>query len=347
MAGEKTSKTETATLEDLEKEVDKMEGEVAEGGRSQSVIGAEDDDVEVRIVPEAGRDDVPPATEGEVSEESGEEGEAPPDENAEDAELASYSNPVRARIKREIRLRKAAEDREEAERTARVQAQTGERQAHLDQAEITLSMLDRELAGAEADLKKAKDGGKVDEDIAATRKMGELQAKKLEVERMRDHLKRVQPAQPNPLVVAWERKNRWFGNPEFAPESEAVKAISVALAKKYPPHTEEHFVEVEKELRRRLPNLAARVRARMGQDAISWGDRARPAGERAAPTRQGGPRLASPSSGFGRAAPGQKRQIELTKSDLESMRKVRLDPNNKQHVLQYAREKKALADQKG
>jgi len=345
MAEENKDGKPAATLDDLEKQVDAMEESSSGGEKTQSVLGAEDDNIEVVVVPESGRDDAdggggPPErpADSAAADDAGDGSETTVDD---DAELAGYSKSVRARIRREIELRKASESREDSERSLRIQAQTIARNSQLDQAEVTLAMLEKEEKSVESRLKEAKDKGKVDDDIALTKELGGLQAKRLEVERVRDDFKRTKPAQPNPLVVEWERKNRWFGNSEFAAESEAVKVISRQLAQKFPPTTPQHFEEVEKEMRRRVPNLAARVRARLGQDAIAWGgEKGGPGKEQ--PVRHGGPRLAAPSGGFGRPAGGQKRTIELTKSDLESMRRVRLDPNNRQHVLQYAREKAAL-----
>jgi hypothetical protein len=349
MAGEKKG----ASLEDIEAEMDKMDAQEASGERTQPILGAADDDVEVMFAAEDGETDERPAPaarteeEGKRAEEGAEQRAEETEETGEaedDPELAGYSKGIRARIGRETRMRRAAEAREEAERTARVNAETRAQGAELAQAELTLKLLEDKISAEEAKLKKAKTDGKVDDEVAASRAMGDLQAQRHDVERARDHLKTMKPAPAaNPLVHTWSAQNRWFNNPEFAPESAMVKSISADIAAKFPPNTQEHFDELDRELRKRVPNLAARVRARLGASAIKWEK-----GERQAPQngsgreQRPGPRLGAPSAGFGRSASG-KRQVVLTRADTDNMRRVRLDPENPKHVLQYAREKSRLS----
>lgn len=333
-------------LDDIEREVDAMENAEAGGEAGRPFIGAESEDVEVVLAPEDDQgepnlDELNAPIDDDTVVVDGEPVDEPAKEAGDDKEVAGYSQRVRDRISREIRLRKTAEIQAEAERQGRISAQTQLQSTQLNAAEITLTMVDSQIKDKETALKIAKDGGKVDDDIKLTGELSELRARKTEVERVRDHLKATPPPQPNPLVHGWERQNRWFDNPEFLAESAAVRTISKQLAQKFPPNTPEHFAEVDKELQRRMPNLAARVKARMGQDAISWGEGARRQAN-TEPRRQA-PRLASPGPGFGKASPSGKRQIVLTRTDIESMRNVRLDPNNKSHVLQFAREKEALA----
>lgn len=335
-------------LDDIEREIDALENAEAGGEAAQPFIGASDDDVEIVM---AAEDDKGEPVNLDMPAESGEEEVALADEPAKeegedkaDKDIASYSQDVRNRIRREINLRKTAESQADAERQTRVRVQGELHATQLNAAEITLGMVDNQIKEKEALLKVAKDGGKVEDDIKLTGELSELRARKTEVERVRDHLKTAPPQQPNPLVHNWERQNRWFDNPEFLAESAAVRMISKQIAQKFPPNTPEHFVEVDKEMRRRMPNLAARVKARLGQDAISWGE---PRRESAQPEqRRQAPRLAAPGAGFGRPASGAKRQIVLTRTDIDGMRAVRLDPNNKTHVLQYAREKELIARQR-
>lgn len=344
---DKDDKPAARPLEDLEAEIDRMEDAEAGGEASRPFAALDDDDVEVVLAAEDD-DGKPVGLERPAEETPAEEGEiAHAGEHGED-EDASYSEKVRRRINRERTLRVSAEDREEAERTARIAAQTEAHSSKLSAAEITLSMVEGQIKDKEGSLKVAKDGGKIDDDIRLTGELSDLRRQRAEVEQVRDHLKNSKPAQPNPLVHQWQRENRWFNNAEFAAESAAVRTISAQIATKFPPTSKEHFDEINKELQKRMPNLAARVKARLGQDAIRWeGDR-RPNGNgsepaaAATPKRQA-PRLASPGPGFGRAQAGSKRQIVLTRADIDGMRAVRLDPSNKTHVLEYAREKEAIA----
>lgn len=345
MAGkDDDDKAGARSIDDIEREVDRMEEAESGGETGSPFVGAADDDVEVVVAAED--DDGQPINVDELNreEERREELDQPLETaKPEEDEVAGYSEKVRRRIMRERDLRKGAEDREEAERAARISAQSQLHATQLNASEITLSMVDSQIKDREAALKVAKDGGKIDDDIKLTGELSELRARKTEVERVRDHLKSVKHEEPNPLVHRWERENRWYNNPEFLAESAAVRTISAQLAKKFPANTDEHFEEVNKELQRRMPNLESRVKARLGQDAIRWnGSQARE--EREQPRRQA-PKLAAPSGGFGRSSAG-KRQIVITRTDMESMRSVRLDPNNKTHVLQYAREKAALANNK-
>lgn len=343
---EKDDKPTARGLEDIEREVDRMENAEAGGEGAQPIVTQSDDDIEVVLAPE---DDegAPILDKLEEGKEEALGGEATEDEvkdEDDDGDIASYSEKVRRRIMRERSLRVAAENREEAERSARIQSQAENHASQLNSAEITLAMVDGQIKEKEALLKTAKDGGKIEDDIKLSGELGELRARKTEVERVRDHLKTAKPAQPNPLLHAWERENRWYGNPEFFAESATVRAISQQVAQKYPPNTKEHFEEVDKQLRQRMPNLVARVKARLGQDSIRGQDTRGGNGKHELePRGRQAPRLASPGGGFGRpASPGNKQRIVITKTDVEAMRRVRLDPNNKTHVLEYAQNKVAL-----
>lgn len=345
--GDKDDKPAARGLEDIEREVDKMENAEAGGEGAQPIVTQSDDDIEVVLAPEdddgapINLDKLEEAREEPLGGEAGAEDDAKDDDT--DGDIASYSEKVRRRIMRERDLRVAAENREEAERSARIQSQAENHASQLNSAEITLAMVENQIKEREALLKTAKDGGKIEDDIKLSGELGELRARKTEVERVRDHLKTAKPAQPNPLLHAWERENRWYGNPEFFAESATVRAISQQVAQKYPPNTKEHFEEVDKQLRQRMPNLVARVKARLGQDSIRGQDRGGNGKPQPQQQTRQAPRLASPGGGFGRPAnAGGKQRIVITKTDVEAMRRVRLDPNNKTHVLEYAQNKAAL-----
>lgn len=344
---EKDDKPTARGLEDIEREVDKMENAEAGGEGAQPIVTQSDDDIEVVLAPED--DEGAPINLDKLEERKDEPlggeggGEDDGKDDAADDDIASYSEKVRRRIMRERDLRVAAENREEAERSARIQSQAENHASQLNSAEITLAMVDGQIKEKEVLLKAAKDGGKIDDDIKLSGELGELRARKTEVERVRDHLKIAKPTQPNPLLHAWERENRWYGNPEFFAESATVRAISQQVAQKYPPNTKEHFEEVDKQLRQRMPNLVARVKARLGQDSIRGQETRGGNGKTQLEPRRQAPRLASPGGGFGRPAnAGNKQRIVITKTDVEAMRRVRLDPNNKTHVLEYAQNKAAL-----
>lgn len=344
MAEEKEGKPAKA-LEDLERLTDQMESSQLGGESVEPVLGAESEDFDVVISTEEGAETSnieaeEAAIREDLDRESAETIEEDTPDKTPDKTMAGYSVPVRQRILREIRLREASDNIAEAERTARIAAQNRAQAAELSAAEITLAMIDDKMKTTEARLKIAKDGGKVDDDIAATREMGELQAQKVQVEQIRNNLKAQKQSGPNPMVIQWQKKNRWFNHPEFVVESAAVRAASAQLASKYAPDTPEHFEALDRELRTRLPNLAARVQARLGKEAIDW--QKSPAKQERSETKRQTPRLAAPSGGgFVRNSQG-KRQITLTRVDLENMRNVRLDPNNKEHVLEYARSKSEL-----
>lgn len=341
-----------APLENLEAELDRMEGLDKEGLKSGSIVGAEADDLQVvfatgnddTLEEDLDKPDAEPVDDDGPEEPEGEElGEPKGDER----ELSSYSRRVRARIQREESLRKEAETREETERAGRIRSQNETHESHKREADTGMALVDMQIKETTAALKAAKDGGKVDDEIAAQSKLSELQGKRARLAEAKDSLERSGPpaaGAPNQLANRWQGGNRWFDNPEFMAESQMVRAISTELARKgVPPSSEQHFIDLDRELKRRMPNLAARVRERLGTDAINWrGEQRRPGGE---PARRGGPRLAAPGQqapGFGGKTSEGKRQVVLTPADLEGMRKVRLDPTNKTHVLQYAREKAAL-----
>lgn len=345
-----------ATLEDIEAELDKMDQAAAGGESAEPLAGPSDDDLEIIFAPDGGDrgegDDIEDREAAPGSELAGgaADGEG---EGDDDQELSGYSKNVRQRIARADRLRREAETREEGERQARVQAQSRERAANLQAAEATVALLDVTINEKRSQLKVAKEGGKTDDEIKITSELQQLETKKLRGQELIEGLKSA-PAHDDTAVNAnratWQTGNKWFQHPEFAVESQLVVAISNDLARKgIAPSSPEHFKRIDEELRSRMPQLAARVRARLGQGSISWGGNVRENNggrQQDNGARRGAPRLASPGPGFGKPANG-KRQVVLTSEDVQNMRKVRLDPNNKEHVLRYASEKQALGNTGG
>lgn len=334
--------------------IDDGEEIVLDGG------GGEEGDPPKKKQPEAG-DDLEVvidtgegAGEGEAEGAGEGEGEGQGDAEAEgddgsqaaatDDEDASYSAKVRKRIARERRLAEEAQAERDQERIERGNVEKQLRATVKFSTELAITNLDFQIKEAQGELKKAVEAGETDKQVEAQSKLGELQAKKREAENAKARLEQEeqqakqqrpgadgkQPAPKNPLTERWAARNKWFGDKRFAAQVGAVRAIDKQMfAEGYRPDSEAYFIELDKRIHRELPQLRARIRqAGYGPKADQGQGPRKPQGG-ALPVRTQTQRPGAVS----------KTRVVLNKVDLENMERFGMDPNSREHQVEYARQK--------
>jgi hypothetical protein len=337
---------------------------------------ASDDDLEIVIVedgPTGGEGEGEPAPgegepaqgepapgEGEPAQGEGEpapgEGEGEPldEELQNDAEFKSFNAKIQKRIQREIRTRR------EAERAANLAVQHLQRMgpqyeatvARMQKAEEESFSLKRQNAqvlelafGAQIEtktkeLRAAREAQEYDSELKLQAELDELRFKRNQVTDILNSMpekfeapaaqapaqqQQQQQQRPplNPLAAKWVRDNAaWFNNPKFKAQREYVlRVVDPDLATTHDARSAEYYKELDKRLDDAFPGLRKRPAPR-------------PNGQ-----GQGAGTPASPVAGVGGTPRKAKTTISITKSDLDAMRMVGLDPTNKAHVQEFAKQK--------
>lgn len=268
--------------------------------------------------------------------------DADPDLDPETLEMRKHLRPkFKKRLDREIRAKKEAQynayqainyARERDAEVASLKQQNAILQSQYAET-IELSVADR-LANRVAALKKAREDGEFDAEAAVQGEIDDLRYKLNKVKEIRASMPTPQAPQqgqqpppqaqapqqrqqqpqtpPSPKAMAWVNKNKaWLGNEDFSAEQAALLAIDNAVKKAgFDPGTDAYYVELDKRLDAKFPNL------------------------RKKPVDTPSPVAAVNGGG---AAPNGKKTITVTRADLNTMRTFGLDPNNKEHVRDFVR----------
>ena len=278
---------------------------------------------------DASADDLNPDTSEDTGEEIGQD-------FLTDWEKRNYSKAMQGRVTRERRLKKTAEDSAVAERNGRIAAETRALQAEKVTVQLLVSTFDREIRDKTAELIKAKEEADTAKEVALSDEITELRMKKRDAETAKARLDSVpdpaaaangQPA-ANPLAVRWLGRNRWMANDAFSAEAAEARRIDkeIFAEGRLRPDTPEYFAEMDRRIKRNLPNLQTRVKAVFG-DATGQqrpgkpGAGAQPAVRRTAPAGGGGSRP---------------NRVTITPADKANMRRFGLDPNDKKALREYA-----------
>lgn len=322
-----------------------------------------EDDIEVVVAGEDGEsvDVVDPEAPGEPAAAAPEVGAAeatPAEPDALDAELEetdkAYPEPIKKRIKREIRIRKRveaefeqvrdaaikvaqiAQDREQELKTARIEMQKLRRQ-HAEVLDVTF---DKEIHIKQAVLRKARDDGDYDAEMKSQSEIDALRFQQNQVREARRSMgDDATPAAPPPAAAAthpaqptapaappppqkavkWIETNQtWMKNPQFAGHVQFVRGVDAQIKKEgYDVNSDEYYKELDRRIDEAFPTL------------------------RKAPVTSGSPVAPVSAQGARPAGAGKKRSITLTRADLDNMQRYGLDPSNKAHLQEYARNKVA------
>lgn len=308
-----------------------------EEGGPKTNEGGEELDVEIIDDPEP---DTSSGTDGgdPGDPDAGDAGDAG-DPGAEDEDGVSpedkktFSKDVQERIKREVRLRKRvveeAEGRAHAEMLARVAAERRALEFEVGMATMADSKLEGDIKTVTAELIAAKEAGETSKEVELQQKLNDLQGKRREVQNGKkiaeERLEKVKEAPADgrpadglrPITKQWMGRNKWFGAKGFEAYTAAAKVIDAEMAKegRLSPDDPRYYAEFDRRIHRDMPNLRQRLKK----------DAPRPKPPVLGPTR--------PASRGGE----QRGKITLTRSQLENMRAFGLDPNNKQHLIEYAK----------
>ena len=332
--------------------------------------GADDADTDIDVIiddsdagaPPEEPEDAPAAAEAPaVVAPAVEEPPEPADATVTDADLEAgdhaYPEPIKKRIKREIRIRKKVQEEFEQVRGAALQAVqyaqakdtelmtarneiTSLRKQHASVLELAF---DKDIALKRIELREAREAGKFDDETRIQGEMSTLQFQQNQIREVKRTLDAQpapaaappaaaapapgQPTQsqrepPAPLAVAWINRNKtWFQNPKFAGHKAFVLGEDAQLVREgYDKNSPEYYAELDRRVDTAFPTLRKPAAPNAGGSA-------------------GAPPVAAVTGGGGKPAP--KGSVRLTKIDLANMRRFGLDPSNKTHLKQYALEKRS------
>lgn len=257
-------------------------------------------------------------------------------EKREEDETGSRKPPT-GHLARERRLKREARQRaDQAE--AEVQRLTAENQAlQARRAQPDPDKgdedLDREIEAKTTVFKAVRaefDPAKGDEEARLMREIAALEAqkaiRKAEAKAIKERPaeRQAQPAPApakHPNVEAWLSRNEWFEDPDYEREARRVRAIDAQVyADGYRVEDADYFDEIE----RRAVAAGIKIPGRKA---------AAPTGEK--PGRQNG----SPVAPGRVESPTGRNSVVLSRDDITMMRQMRLDPANKDHLQEFARNK--------
>ena len=218
----------------------------------------------------------------------------------------SYSDKVRKRIAREARLKEQArQDAVEARREAD--------EAHAELAKLRakhqVGEYDKEVKTAQEELKQARSDGDVDKEIAAATKIADIQAKKANI-REEPPVRVERDTDGNPAREAWLKRNAWYTEEKYEAQADTAASISARLiAKGKDPSEPKFWQELDREL----------------GDAVKLPEPSRP----------------RPAVAGGNDPPPARnpKRVVITADDKSRMRRYHLDPENPEHLKEWARNK--------
>lgn len=300
--------------------------------------GQSHDDLEVVIDEEATEEDArrrPEQQDAGALERTG--------ADREDEDRA-YSQKVQDRINRERRIAREARAAAEAERGERLKAERRSLDAQKEAVETTKAALELQAKALKDALVKAKEDGKTTEEVDLQDKLNRVNARLQSVEGVErqlaadeERLKHgVAAASVNARANQWLRDNPWFNNARFREQTAIARALDAGLSAErlYAKDSPEYFEELDKRIRRRLPEVLRHSRSqpaaaeRGGRDGQRQQQRRDPTG-------------GAPRGGDSRqpAAAPRKGRVVLNRQDLANMAQFGLDPKNPEHQKEYAIQK--------
>lgn len=331
--------------------LDRLDDEANERDEHEDgIIGAppqdvdKGDDIEVVILDEdegkdkAGKEAAADAESDPLVEDddSGEEVDTDePRADLTDWEKKNYSKAMQGRILRErnIRARKEAEAQQQV--AAAANAVRAARAETLDAQKLSTALLvqvlERDISSKQTEVLAAKEAGEAEKELKLLGELGDLQAKKRDVEAAKERLDRAVPAEvktvevtkQSPDTQAWMARNRWFSNKQFGPEVIYTRSIDVDLAEAYKagrfshaPGTPKYFIELDRRIHEKMPALRAQIKKTYGE-----------------------PRRGAPAAPVSRSAPSKpSNKVILTRAQLENMSNFGLDHKNPEHLKAYAKQ---------
>lgn len=280
----------------------------------------EDDDIQI--------DDLRTADRG-AEDDSDDE-----DDASSDGEEDGYSRKVKARIDREARAKRKAQDEASYWRTQA--EQLAKDRAGRDKAELesTVERTSSAIHGLEADLERAIEDGNTKDQVKFTSQLTDLKAEKIQAElALKDLPSDVQLQPFDDKVSADDDTNQsladkwmsdradWYGARGFERQTRLANRLDrEVFADGYDPKSKEYFEELDRRIKEKEPNLF---------DDDDKGSRRQRRQSPVAPVSGAEPTRRQSSS-----------KVELGEDDFANMRRFGLDTNDPQVLKEYARNKR-------
>jgi hypothetical protein len=272
-------------------------------------------------------DDIDIVLDEPTDDEPDTEEEKEPEQDDEES-LDDFQGKFRKRLEREQRakLKERQEKEALAAEAARLRAELQAEQAV--KGDLLKRSTDHEAAviDRELEIKKAKykalraefDPEKADEEITLFDEIAELNAKRRELARAQPEPPKAERSPEAPKLTkqaqSWMERNEWFGKKQYEAQTAAAHLIDQQLTSEGYAHDDPQYYN---ELDRRLQEQV-RLPTSKRDDTPS-------------PVQSG---RASTSASKGK--------VVITKEDQALMRKVGLDPKNRTHLREWAKEKLAM-----
>lgn len=273
-----------------------------------------------------------------------EEQEVEDDDASKPSEDDDYSKKVQARIGREQRAKRKAQNeasywKQQAEKLAKDSYERDKIALKRD-----IEQADSEIEQIQSDLERAIEDGQTKDQVRLTNRLTDLKAKKARSEVGLDNLSEGGDFAPfDDKMTPEDRKDtkskaqEWMdGHSDWYKQGGFERATRLAnrLDKEvydegYDPDTQEYFDELDRRIKAKMPELYDDLDA-----ADDGGDKGEK--ERKRPTQ-------SPVAGVNRQdsqRAGRGSKVELTEDDFATMRQFNLDPNDPEVLKEFARNKR-------
>lgn len=308
-----------------------------------------DDDIEVSI-----EEDAPAAPVAADQAEAPDESETPAADTGEDpadTEYKGFTPAIQKRIQREIRIRRTAEAAANAAvgQRAEFEARATQRETEAENlrvnnlelqrnyAEVLIHAFSKEMDVKQRDLKAARDGADFEVEQKIQGEIDDLRFKQNQVKDMHSRIPAAperkaasvqaveatstptparRPTPPtNPIAAQWMTKNAsWFNHDKFKTQRRYALVVDAELASEgYDQKSSDYYQELDQRIDAAFPTLR---RKKNTVDAPTAG-------------------ASAPSAGRSNSS-----KVVLRQSDLATMRQFGLDPTNKMHLKEFARQMK-------
>ena len=287
--------------------------EEAEGRRRRKKPrDQDDDDDDGDEEDEDGESDDEPGDKDDADEEDEEEDARPPEKSKDedDDDLGEYSAKVRKRIERERRLKQQE----------RLRADNAERELQRLREDQEAATVDKRLDAAIDELEDARRDADTRKEALAQARVTLLSQEQEQLKQRRERAEKEggsgqKEAERNPAFRAWAERNSWFDDKKFSAQRAAAIAAAQDLSDEGDRDDSDAFY---RKLDRRLRETVHIPKADKPEPRRTTLGRL--------PESQG-------TSGGGS-------RVVITVEDKALMRKMGMDPSNKLHLREYAKEKR-------
>ncbi|KEZ78316.1 hypothetical protein [Salinisphaera hydrothermalis] len=299
-----------------------------------------------------GDDQAPRDAAGDQDDDDG--GDGQPDQQAQGSDNdagGEQAGDEETDEQREARLNAEIDQALEAERTA---ARDQELESLRDeirqlreeraqaQAQGETEQLDRDIESTRQKMVSAQEEGDTAAAAEAQNKLVELQVRKHTSASRADPgdggdqgqpgRQRQAPAEQVPAAAQrWVGRHPWFAQGTNAQAAQTALVIEKRLrGAGFDPNSDAMYDEIDRQLSRRHPELGITPR-----DSSNQGDHNQNG------SRNGSRRRGAPTNGMGAQGKASSGKVQITADDRASMSQFGLDPDNKEHLKIWAREKRA------